>query len=253
MIDGIQYHMGSKDFKDIHFPIIFPETRGAFYIPSHKVVYLPIRYQFRNKKKDKVVLTARMILPDDYPKLEAMTMFPERELFQLLLFSYKEKRGVWNQFSVRKEMSTLSSQLYHKLMETGKDFIMLEKSYDYPAFLLSGKEVIGIGNTTVFHYSDDKVLTLSADSMTGTYLSKQDPQQLSLLIFSEEGQPIVLTGIHDLKADGNRIKAVADGCFRNEYLVTLCRDIISRYKGNYIHYFMDKEQGKGSDIFEFFA
>ena len=244
--DDVKYVIDPARLPEIEFPIYHNNAFTAYYTPSGKTVFVPLKYRFKKGATDQVVkLEGQLILPKDEAKVKASCNVPMDIVCDAFINSMENDKSLLGDVSFAKYARVIAEYLKETFIETSANFICLNSKYQYPAFIFCGSKLIAVSNSVEFYEDEFGDLMMKASNPKGPFVSEYSKTggTLKAVILDHEGEKITEVVGRSGDINDNIIEISVTDVVRTGTTEQLkeCQHIYKEYRENYIAYFVEKE------------
>lgn len=234
---GADYFYDTKSVPKLQFPMYNEYCIKRFYTTTGKNVSIPVKFSFE-AVKDKIYLRATMISPKDCDSISAKVLFPS---FNEAMATCIEKDiTLPHEERVNTAMKMLYNALDKSLDSSDGKLLAMKTPYEYPSFILKNDEIIGIGEKTAFHITDNGELIAALTDMQGPYLSMDlNKSMVEIIVLDEVGEYPVATFRGQLQSiSGYNLTVKCEIKRAKDDNVSKCQEVFEEYK-NPIDFFVN--------------
>lgn len=250
-----EYVLDTSKLKDIEFPFYTPYNRSAYYVPSDKSVYLPIKFGFdKGTKKDTGKICAKMPLPDG-EEIKAQIEIALEDIMAAMVSALQEGESLFHKAEIARCMKVLAESVYRTAQQQDDDIVMQSCEHTFPTFLFQRNNLIAVSDASLWTVEDEH-LVVTMQKSAGTFLrafKSDEDRQVSIIALDSDGNQKIASLGTVVSVHGNEIRIRKE---KNKYpssiTIRSCEEIYKKYKNNYMNYFLDKEEEeRGEGTFEF--
>ncbi len=244
--DDVKYVIDPARLPEIEFPIYHNNAFTAYYTPSGKTVFIPLKYRFKKGATDHVAkLEGQLALPKNEAKIKASCNVPMDKICDAFINSIENDTSLLGDATFAKYARVIAEYLKETLIETGDSFICLNSDYKYPVFIFCGNKLVAVSNMVRFFKDESEDLVMGASNPKGPFIAEHHKigEIMKAVILDNDGDKITeVVGqsyeVNDKKIEINVTDVVRTGTTEQ---LRECQYIYEKYKENYIAYFVDKE------------
>ena len=249
-----EYVLDTSKLKDIEFPFYTPYNKSAYYVPSDKSVYLPIKFFFENEGKCEGVanICARLTLPED-GHIDVKLGIKYADIKDAMVRAATEDESLFEQPELSAPMGKLADTLNSIAQVHCIDLVMQAQEHELPVFLFQRGKLIAVAKKSVWDV-DDEHLVLTMKRAAGPFLrafQTEADSRVSVIVLTEDGEVQLVSHGTVVNIKGTDIKIEKKkNSAPSRKTVNECVRIYEEYEDNFMNYFLDKEDEEGRDEFE---
>lgn len=249
-----EYILDTTKLKDIEFPFYTPYNKSAYYVPSDKSVYLPIKFFFENEGRVEGManICARLTLPED-GHIDVKLGIKYADIKDAMVRAATKDESLFEQPELSAPMEKLADTLNSIAQAHCIDLVMQAQEHELPVFLFQRGKLIAVAKKSVWDV-DDEHLVLTMKSAAGPFLrafQTEADSRVSVIVLTEDGEVQLASHGTVVNIKGTDIKIEKEkNSAPSRKTVNECVRIYEEYEDNFMNYFLDKEDEEGRDEFE---
>ena len=115
--DGITFTIDPGRLHDVEFPIYGKNGTVAYYAPSGKTVFIPIKYRFKKGATDETAkLEGQLVLPKNEPAVKACCNIPMDIIFGAFIYSRENDTSLLGDNAFARYADTIAEYLLNTLI-----------------------------------------------------------------------------------------------------------------------------------------